>query len=126
MILRNSIRCPDGTEIVSRHVHDYVTHAQKDGRIYAVDGGNNYLRRVCVDKDWEDTSILGLIDHEVDRGIFTWTSFGVNGDEPPNTQLLEDMDTDHIKAILKSQVHLARTDIEKLFENELKWRDNHD
>lgn len=44
-ILINQIRTPDGTLLVSRHVHDYVRHYDKNGHEYAIDGGQSYLSR---------------------------------------------------------------------------------
>lgn len=44
-ILINQIRTPDGTILISRHRHDYVTYTDKNGLEYMVDGGTAYLRR---------------------------------------------------------------------------------
>jgi hypothetical protein len=44
-IILNQIRTPDGTILKSMHVHDYVTHVDKNGHVYMVDGGSEYLRR---------------------------------------------------------------------------------
>lgn len=44
-IILNRIKTPDGTILISRHRHDYVTHIDKNKREYMVDGGNDYLRR---------------------------------------------------------------------------------
>lgn len=44
-ILRNSMLTPDGTHLISRHRHDYVTHEDKNGEHYMADGRNDYLRR---------------------------------------------------------------------------------
>lgn len=44
-IILNQIRTPDGTVIRSMHTHDYVTHLDKNGKTYMVDGGADYLRR---------------------------------------------------------------------------------
>jgi len=44
-IILNRIKTPDGTILTSHHRHDYVTHIDKNGFEYMVDGGNDYLRR---------------------------------------------------------------------------------
>ena len=44
-IIVNQIMTPDGTVIKSLHRHDYVTHLDKNGNVYSVDGGTDYLRR---------------------------------------------------------------------------------
>jgi hypothetical protein len=59
LILRNSAKCSTcGTEIVSRSRHDYVVCPC---RSVAVDGGNEYLRRVG-DGYFEDTSVVADSD----------------------------------------------------------------
>ncbi len=53
-IKRNSARCLKcGTEVVSRHRHDYVTCPC--GNV-SCDGGNAYLRRSFKTDGWVDTS----------------------------------------------------------------------
>lgn len=44
-ILVNRIKTPDGTILVSKHRHDYVTYVDENGLEYMVDGGTAYLRR---------------------------------------------------------------------------------
>ena len=44
-ILVNQIRTPDGTVIRSTYRHDFVTYTDKNGLVYMIDGGNDYLRR---------------------------------------------------------------------------------
>lgn len=44
-IILNSIKTPDGTILISHHVHDYQAYKDKNGEIYRIDGGHEYLRR---------------------------------------------------------------------------------
>jgi hypothetical protein len=48
VIVLNSIRTPDGTLLVSRHEHDFVRYTDRNGLKYAIDGGNEILRRMCA------------------------------------------------------------------------------
>jgi hypothetical protein len=56
-IIYNAIKTPDGTIISSDHRHDYVTHTDKNGKTYGVDGGCEYLRRIGDCGDCEDLSL---------------------------------------------------------------------
>lgn len=111
MILRNSLRCPDGTEIVSMHRHDYVEHkCKKTGKDYFVDGGIDYLRRSC-NGDEEDTSIIWEpgMPHDITREYF------MVGNSP-----LCNIDTDGINRIL-DKVKLSKFNASVLLE-ELHFR----
>ena len=39
-------------------------------------------------------------NHIVDRNIVEWTSFGVNGDEPPKNTLIKDLSDSHLTNII--------------------------
>ncbi len=43
-LIYNALRTPDGTVLTSRHRHDYVTHIDKNGKEYMIDGGLDYVR----------------------------------------------------------------------------------
>lgn len=120
-IIRNSITTPDGTKLVSRHTHDFVSHTDKNGQCYAVDGGKDYLRRKCDAQDYTETSVYIDDDFEVVREAFTWGTFGKNGDQPLQRKPLSTLDDDHIEAILKTQTHLSEA-IKELFIKEQDYR----
>jgi hypothetical protein len=109
IILRNSLRTPDGTEIVSRDRHEFTSHTDANGNRYMVDGGSEYLRR-SANGDEVDTSILFFANcpFSTVREHMTWGSYGPNGDQPKRILKLGEMDTDHIEAILKTQDHIGK------------------
>lgn len=99
-LLVNSIKCPDGTVLTSRHVHDFQSHTQEDGRSYFVDGGCHYQRIGYSDEEYLDCSLYSDDPHEVIRSKFIWTSFGRSGKEEPTHTALEDIGEKHLKALL--------------------------
>jgi len=78
-IICNRIQTPDGTILTSHSVHDYVEHKDKNGKVYAIDGGNGYLKRVCKDNDYIELSIMSDAPFEVIRENYyrgTWNKQG--------------------------------------------------
>ena len=125
-ILVNAIRTPDGTILESRHRHDdreYQDTLSK--KWYAVDGGTDYIRRLCDVNDYEELSCFyGETPHEVIRELFTWKSYGKHGEIVNGIIIgLKDLKLDHIDAILKTQVHLPMYVI-NMFIDEIKYREN--
>lgn len=106
MILRNSLRCPDGTELISRNRHDYVTHKDANGNIYMVDGGLEYIRR-SANGDEVDTSVI-VTDHKdpLVREHLAWGTYGPDGEGPLKYVVPKDMETSHIEAILRTHNNL--------------------
>lgn len=123
-ILYNSIITPDGTVLVSRHRHDFVSHTDsKNGQLYAVDGGNAYLRRLGPMRGpdaWIENSVSTQDEHSVIREKFEWGKLDHKTGEY-NYIKLKDLDTSHIEAILMTQFAL-RECIRQVFHNELQWR----
>lgn len=82
-ILVNQIRTPDGTILVSRHRHDYVTYLDKNCYDYMVDGGLDYLRRnVCKEFPYEELSIYDDAPFELIRQHFCRGGRGKDGLQP--------------------------------------------
>ncbi len=82
-LILNRIRTPDGTILTSHHVHDYVTHVDKNGLEYMVDGGNEYLRRnVHKDHPYEELSIYSDAPFEVIRKHYCRGGRGKDNKQP--------------------------------------------
>lgn len=103
-LLYNAIVTPDGTKLVSRHTHDYVTHIDKNGQIYGTDGGLDYQKLTGqVLKDCKNLAQYDDGGHAKRRAFLEW---GVNmdkdGNKYPETRwtAICELDTDHIEAIL--------------------------
>lgn len=121
-IVHNSIRTPDGTVLVSRSVHDYVTHIDKNGHEYMVDGGISYLRRNIVEEaPYEELSLYVDDSHEQIRESVTWGTYGKSGTDVFKLKLIKDLTNDHVNAILKTQLQLSE-EIRQMFRDELEFR----
>jgi len=119
-LLCNKWRCKDGTVLHSKHRHDYVSYTDANGEFYFVDGGISYIRH---SGNMEPLLVYTTSPHEKIRDNFTWTSYGINGDEEPKVNLLKELTDDHISSIIRTQKHLAEY-IMQVFINELAYRSN--
>jgi hypothetical protein len=125
IIIRNAVLTPDGTYLRSYHRHDYRQHLDKfTGETYIVDGGNDYLRRSINTTPAEDLTVYLSDPFEVVREAFVWKSYGKNMEHLPDGIYiaLQDMETDHIRAILETQQHIKGNYVEDLMHKELTYR----
>lgn len=121
-IVYNAIKTPDGTILESTHRHDYRTYLDKNGYTYMVDGGVAYLRRNIVkEAPATDLSVYLEDGHEKVREFAKWGTYGKTGNEPFRRVALKDMESDHIRAVLKVAQSMA-SQFRTAFENELKFR----
>ena len=121
-IIHNSIRTPDGTILISHSVHDFKMYTDANGHDYMVDGGREYLRRFIVNEaPFEEISLYVDDPHEEIREVFTWGTYGKNGDQPVQFKLLKDLTIPHVKAIIKTQSHMPEY-MKDMFRNELEFR----
>lgn len=99
-ILRNSIITPDGTELVSRHTHDYKEYKDKNGEVYINDGGIDYIRRSVNKEPFIDNSIYSTDSFEKKRENLDWGTFGKEGTQEFHYKKYKDMSNAHIQAII--------------------------
>ena len=71
VIILNSMRTPDGTVLTSQHRHDYKEYKDKNGKVYIIDGGKDYLRR-SANGDEVDLSVFYDAPHAEVREHFVW------------------------------------------------------
>ena len=104
MIIRNSLITPDGTELISRHRHDYVEYTDANGKVYMVDGGTDYLKRSANGDEIDTSIVVADTDYgeNVVRENLMWGTRGKSGDEPLRWVALKDMETEHIEAVLEA------------------------
>lgn len=121
-ILSNRMRTPDGTILESRHRHDYVTHLDKNGKEYMLDGGLDYVR-CSANGDEHLLTICSDDPHEVLRVLVKWGTYGKSGDEPLKYVTIADMDPYHLRACLDTQQKTMRPAIYKVMQDEVEYRD---
>lgn len=125
-LLVNKIICPDGTELESRHKHDFVLHVQEDGREYFIDGGLEYQRIGCADREYIDCTCYVGDDHGKIREHFTWESFlDADGNNLDRSifRKLKDITDDHLEALIRFTEEDYPDYIHNLFIEERKYRD---
>lgn len=117
---------PDGTELVSKHVHDYVEYTDtQNGKWYMVDGGTDYFKYgESPEFPGVKKTITTNSPFEDIRNYFHWGTYGPKGDYlQPEWKKLKDLGTDHIKAILETQVRLPEYK-KQVFKAELAYRES--
>jgi len=120
-LLRNSMLTPDGTHLISKHRHEYVTYEDENGEHYFVDGGDSYIRRSINKHPAKDTSLYSDDPHELLREELVWGSYGR---EPDYHELeyikIKDLNTLHIHAILDGAY--GSEAYRQVMRDELEWR----
>ena len=127
-LLHNSIQCPDGTILVSRHRHDFVEHKQEDGREYFIDGRLEYQRVGYSDRDYTNLAVYEGDNHTLIRERFEWgKNFEKDMNRLPETIYLKlkDITQDHLVALIEYTNGTYNTRIHKVFVDELEYRNLH-
>ena len=119
-ILLNRIQTPDGTLLTSWNRHDYKTYTDNNGKLYMVDGGHDYLRRL-VANPYTELSVYLSENHEENRKAAHWGTRGVDGKSPVRMVFLNTMSNDHIQSCLDTQP-IQGSYMETLFKTELEYR----
>lgn len=123
VILSNAIKTPDGTFLFSRHVHDFVTHTdKKTKKLYGVDGGSDYLRRIGDTNDCEDCVITTDTKFPEIRNRFHWGSYGKDGSGKHEYRRISELSDSHLEAILKNLNFPKGSHVKKWFECEQEFR----
>lgn len=109
-LLVNRIQTPDGTILISKHRHDYISYTDKNGETYILDGGSDYIRTSINKEPAKNISIYtdSPFD-EIRNSLIRYTTQG-------KQILLKDMSIEHLYNCI----------IYKSFENEpinkFKWQ----
>ena len=121
-LIYSGLKTPDGTLLQSTHRHDYITHLDKNGNEYMLDGGLDYQRY----NTHGDEELIAHYDDEpfdIIRQFAYRTGFGKPGNEDYGTFRLtfyKDMSDDYLNASIKyCKEYGQRYD---LLEKELEYR----
>lgn len=95
-IIQNAVEV-DGVIYRSTSVHDFVL--LPDQR--AIDGGNEYLRRVGRFNENEDLSLYSDSPRPEVFEKLTWGTYGIDGQQPLRWVRIKDMSVSHIRNVLK-------------------------
>lgn len=78
-LIISRIQTPDGTILMSEHVHDYRTHQDKNGEVYFLDGGREYQRTSVNKEPFKDVSLYLDSDFKEIRKLYKRGTFDKNG-----------------------------------------------
>ena len=94
----SSIITPDGTQLVSRHRHDYKEYIDTiTGDTYVLDGGTEYIR-MSINEVPSTPGFVYVDDpHELKRQCKVWGTYGKNGNEPFRYISVAEMEDAHLK-----------------------------
>jgi hypothetical protein len=121
--LYNAIKTPDGTVLWCQNSHDYQIHEDKvSGESYMNDGFGHSIRRSINDVPFEDLSVWAHEPFEKVRTAPFWGSYGKDGKSARVMLSLQEMEDEHIQAVLRTQRQLKGTVVEKLFLQEIDYR----
>lgn len=102
-LIYRALKTPDGTILHSSHRHDYVTHEDKNGNHYMLDGGLDYCRR-SVNGDEEIIEVYADEPFEKVRQYAYRIGYGKPGAEDYGKRRItffKDMTYEHLKASIE-------------------------
>jgi len=123
-LILSQIQTPDGTILTSYHVHDYVTHLDKNGEEYMLDGGNEYQRYNICKEPFKDLSIWSDAPYEVIRENYHRGGRGKNGDQPLTWVPLSKMSDSWLKACIEynDERGMGKSFANYMYLKEIKYR----
>lgn len=124
-LVYSAIRTPDGTILESKHVHDYVTHLDKNGEEYVLDGGTEYIRISINKEEAKDINLYSDAPHEQIREKISRGSRGKSGREKLKYILLKDIDDEYLQAIIDyEEFNRPQNKYLPIYRAEKEWRQN--
>ena len=108
ILIANRIQTPDGTILHSKHRHDFVWYADKNGERYCLDGGNDYQKISFEINPPIDCSIYSTDDFEEVRKVMLRGTYGKTGDKPLHYIALCEMSEEWIFNVIKCLQEISK------------------
>lgn len=127
-LILNRVQTPDGTILTSRHRHDYVSHTDKNGLTYMVDGGLDYQRYTNhKEAPFKNLSVYSNAPFKKIRESFYRGGRGKDGTEPLKWVPMCEMNDEWVKACIEYNEDLGMGDslANELYKKELAYRKKH-
>lgn len=124
-LIISQIQTPDGTILRSMHIHDYVTHVDKNGLEYMLDGGTEYQRyNVHENAPFKDISLYLNSPFEEIRKYYCRGGRGKNGTQPLKWVPLCKMSDEWLKNSIKYNIDrkMGDSNANYLYNKELEYR----
>lgn len=126
-LIQNAVYWPIANlYIKSTHQHDYTGHSVVISGVKTdlfLDGGLDYRRVVSSGNPvYKDFSLYTDSPFELVVERLLWGSYGKNGDQPLRWVPLKECETEHLQAILKTQLHVYGGVVERVIKHILKER----
>lgn len=116
-LLANKWKTPDGVILWSKYTHDCQSHIDKEGRLFMVDGGNDYIR-TSNSNLMENLCIYDDGKFSTHREALLW---GRRVGKLIEYIPIKDLEFEHIWNILLTQKSLGKI-YKRCFEDELIYR----
>jgi hypothetical protein len=125
ILIRNAIRTPDGTVLISRYRHDYSSHTDANGDYYSNDGGLDYQHRTVNKIPAEDLSLYNDAPHEQIREVLERGGRGADGKQPLKYIKLSEIGDEYLQAIIEYEEELRPMNkYLPIYKQEQKFRKN--
>jgi len=123
-LVLNRIQTPDGTILTSYHRHDFVAYKDKNGKMYCLDGGNDYQKIVGADKGIKNLTIYSDAPFEVIRESYHRGSHGKNGDEDMTWTPICKMSDEWLRNVIEYNYNkgLSESFANEMYKKELDYR----
>lgn len=128
ILILNRIQTPDGTILTSHHRHDYVSHTDKNGLYYFLDGGKDYRRMSNYpEAPHKDLAVYSDAPFKVIREHLHRGTHGKCGREELKWVPLNEMNDEWVRACIEYNKEIGgeKSFASQMYKKELAYRKRH-